>query len=176
MNDATAPLVAPLGRFDLADGTRLTLHRTCLVHSGGSHLETVPLAAIQMLRVGFERNTRRIGWGVTFIIAALIFYAVSGPLSSFATKALMEMATGQPAAAFLNVLYRALEGIASLLPVLAAALAIGGIALVYFGWRGATTLQISLSGLERIFAAPGRDSPMLEFAAAVSERLMTLER
>ena len=176
MNDATAPLVAPLARFDFADGTRLTLHSTCLVHSGGTHLETVPLAAIQMLRVGFERNTRRIGWSVTFVIVALIFYAVSGPLSSFATKALVEMATGQPAAAFLSVLYRALEAIASLLPVVAAALAIGAIVLGYLGWRGTTVIHVSLSGLERSFATRGRDGPMLEFAAAVSERLTTLPR
>ena len=174
--DATAPLVAPLARFDLADGSYLTLHRSSLVHSGGSHLETLPLAAVQMLRVGFERNERRVGWGIAFLILALLCYALSGPLSAFSSLAASEMASGQGVARFLHVTFRILEAFASLLPVLAAAAAIGGVALIYFGWRGATVLQISLSGFERSFATRGRDTLMLQFAATVSERLMALER
>jgi len=173
--DATAPLVAPLARFDLPDGTFLTLHRSSLVHSGGSHLETLPLAAVQMLRVGFERNERRIGWGVTFMLVALVLYAVSGPLLGWASSAVADTGTAQ-GARFLYLLLRALEAIASLLPVLAAAAAIGGVALIYFGWRGATVMQVSLSGFERSFATRGRDTLMLQFAATVSERLMALER
>lgn len=176
MNDAAATLSPQVARFDLPDGTQLTLHQTCLVHRGAAYLETLPLAAVQMLRVGFERNTRRIGWGVVFVFFALILYGLSGPLSQFASGAAAEVATGQGVARVLFLAFRVLEALASLMPVAAAAFAIGAAALLYFGWRGATIMHISLAGLERSFATRGRDALMLEFSAAVSERLMSLER
>ena len=176
MNDPATPLVSPLARFDLPDGTQLTLHRGCLVHRGASHLETLPLAAVQTLRVGFERNTRRLGWGIALFVLALALFALSAPLAFFSGGAAAEMAGGQGVARVLYLLFRVLEAIASLLPVLAAAAAIGGAALLFFGWRGATVLQISLAGMERVFATRGRDALMLEFAASVSERLMSIER
>jgi hypothetical protein len=168
---------APVGRFDLPDGTQLTLHRTCLVHRGGSHVETIPLAAVQALRVGFERNERRLRWAVIWLVIGLLLFATSAPLSTFASGAVAEIAGGQQGVArVLHVLFRLLEAVASLLPVLAAACAIGAAALGYFGWRGATLLHIHLASMDRMFAASGRDALMLEFAATVSERLMSLER
>lgn len=171
MNDAGTPL----SRFDLPDGTQLTLHRSCVVHRGGSHLETLPLAAVQSVRVGFARNRRRLGWGVALLVLAVFLYLLSGPLVTFASGAAAEMGAGGVARA-LYVLFRVLEVVASLLPVLALAGILGGGALCYFGWKGSTVLEISMAGLERSFASRGRDTLMLDFAASVSERLMSLER
>lgn len=170
MNDTGTPL----SRFDLPDGTQLTLHRNCLVHRGAGHLETLPLAAVQLVRVGFARNTRRLGWGVTLVVLGVILFAAAGPLGSFASGAAAEMSSGNLRA--LSVLYRVLEAVASLLPVLAVASAIGGVALGYFGWQGNTVLEISLTGVDRAFASRGRDTLMLDFAASVSERLMSVDR
>jgi hypothetical protein len=44
------------------------------------------------------------------------------------------------------------------------------------GWQGATLLTLGLSGFERVYASRGRDALLLDFAEAVSERLMVLER
>ena len=168
---------APLSRFDLPDGTQLTLHRNCLVHRGAGHLETLPLAAVQLVRVGFARNTRRVGWGVTLAVLAVILFALSGPLGTFAGGAAAEMSSGSLGVArALYVLFRVLEAVASLLPVLAVASVIGGGVLGFFGWQGNTVLEISLTGVERAFASRGRDTLMLDFAASVSERLMSVER
>jgi hypothetical protein len=60
----------------------------------------------------------------------------------------------------------------SLLPVGALACLIGGGALCTFGWMGTTTLCVSLPGAERIYPVRGRDTLLLDFAEALSERLM----
>jgi hypothetical protein len=177
VNEAGTTASAPVARFDLPDGTQLRLHRTCLVHHGGSLLETLPLAAVQSVRVGFARNARRLRWGIALAVLAVLLFALAGPLVTFAGGAAAEMSSGnQGVARALYMLFRVLEAVASLLPVLAVAGAIGGGALCFFGWRGNTVLEISLAGLERTFASRGRDAQMLEFAASVSERLMSLDR
>jgi len=177
VNDAGTPLSPPVARFDLPDGTQLTLHGNCLVHRGASHLETLPLAAVQAVRVGFARNARRLGWGAALVVLSVLLFALAGPLGTFAGGAAAEMSGGNLGVArALYVLFRVLEAVASLLPVLALASAIGGGALCFFAWRGNTVLEISLAGLERAFASRGRDTLMLDFAASVSERLMTLDR
>lgn len=177
MNDAGTPLSLPVARFDLPDGTQLTLHRSCVVHRGGAHLETLPLAAVQSVCVGFARNRRRLGWGAALLVLAAFLFLLSGPLVTFASGAAAEMASGAGGVArALYVLFRVLEVVASLLPVLALASVLGGGALCYFGWKGSTVLEINLAGLERSFASRGRDTLMLDFAASVSERLMSLER
>jgi hypothetical protein len=41
-----------------------------------------------------------------------------------------------------------------------------------FGWLGSTTLVVALPGSERVYSVRGRDPQLLEFAEALSERLM----
>ena len=177
MTDAPKDATAALARFDLPDGTHLSLHPSCLVHRGEAQLETVPLSAVQSLRVGFERNARRIRWAVILGVLAIFLFALSGPLALFAGGAAAEMAgSAQGVARALYILFRILEAIASLLPVLAAAAILGAGALGYFGWRGATVLEITLAGAERVYASRGRDAALLEFAASVAERLMAPNR
>lgn len=166
----TAP---PLGRYAFTNGalrgTELLLHPGCLVHRGGTHLETVPLAAMSAIRVAFERHTRQLGWGVALVIAALLMLAIANPLGSFASVAL---AGPPPSVALMQHVYRLLEALASLLPVAALAGLIGGIVLGVFGWLGSTSLVVALPGAERVYSVRGRDTLLLDFAEALSERLV----
>jgi len=163
-------------RFAFANGvlrgTHLTLYPTCLVHRSDTHLETLPLAAMTAVRVAFERDTRKLGWGVGLVLAALLMLAIAGPLGSFASTATAAGPQNVPA---MHAIYRLLEALASLLPVLALGCVIGGGALCAFGWMGGTALVVSLPGSERVYPARGRDSMLLDFAEALSERL-TLPR
>jgi hypothetical protein len=61
---------------------------------------------------------------------------------------------------------------ASLLPAAALACVIGGGALCALGWIGTTTLLVSLPGAERVYPVRGRSTLLLDFAEALSERLM----
>src|SRR5262245_12923765 len=109
----------PISRFDIPGGGSLTLYPSCMVERGASHFETVPLAAITALRVSFERDRRRLGWGVTLIVFALIVFAISGPLGHFASGAVADMTAAggtQGVARALLLLFRMLELSASLLP------------------------------------------------------------
>ena len=159
-------------------GTHLTLYPTCLVHRSDNHLETLPLAGVTAVSVAFERDTRKLGWGVALVVLALILLAVAGPLGSFAGGAAGDMAAagsqGVPRA--LYAFFRTLEGAASALPVLALACVIGGGALCALGWIGSTTLLICLPGTERVYPVRGRDTLLLDFAEALSERIMLLKR
>lgn len=159
-------------------GTHLTLFATCLVHRSDNHLETLPLGGVTAVRVSFERDTRKLGWGVGLVLAALLMLAVAGPISTFAGGAAGDMAAagtqGVPRA--LYGFFRALEALASLLPVAALACVIGGGALGAFGWLGRTTLLVSLPGAERAYSVRGRDTLLLDFAEALSERLMLPKR
>jgi hypothetical protein len=76
----------------------------------------------------------------------------------------------------MNHIYRLLEAVASLMPVAALGCVIGGGALCALGWMGSTLLLVSLPGSERLFRTRGRDSALLDFAEALSERLMLLKR
>lgn len=159
-------------------GTHLTLYPTSLVHRSDSHVETLPLAGITAVRVAFQRDARRLGWGITLVVGALILLAISGPISRFASGAAMEItsAGSQGVAGALLAFFRVLEGVASLLPVAALACVIGGGVLCALGWMGDTLLVVSLPGSERLYAARGRDTMLLDFAEALSERLMLLKR
>ena len=165
-----------LGRFAFTNGvlrgTQLMLYSNCLTHRSDTHLETVPLAAMSAIRVAFERHTRQLSWGVSLVIAALLMLALAGPLGSFASTAL---ATGPQSVALMQHVYRLLEALASLLPVAALASVIGGIVLCVFGWLGSTTLVVVLPGVERIYSVRGRDTLLLDFAEALSERLMQIK-
>ena len=178
MNQEVSPAIT---RFDFASGAQrgshFTLFATCLVHRGDQLLETLPLAGIASLRVSYERDPRQLGWGASLLVIALLVFAVSGPLASFAASAAAEMASaGGGVAKALQDLFRFLGVLASLLPFVAFACAAGGIALAAFGWLGRTTLTIDLSGSQRLYSVRGRDAALLDFSEAVSERLMSLKR
>ena len=61
---------APIGRFDLPGGGHLTLYKTCLVERTATHFETLPLANVVAVRVSFERDQRKLGWGVALVVMA----------------------------------------------------------------------------------------------------------
>jgi hypothetical protein len=66
--------------------------------------------------------------------------------------------------------------LAALLPAIALAGVIGGAMLTVLGWRGSTTLTLTLSGSERAYSVRGRDARLLDFAEMAAERLMTAAR
>lgn len=166
-----------LTRFAFANGmlrgTHLTLYPTCLVHRSDTHLETLPIAAMTAISVAFRRDARKLRWGIALIVIALLLLALSGPLDRFAADAATDMAkSDQGVGKALYAFFRFLMAVASLLPVAALACVIGGAALCAFGWMGTTTMLVSLPGAERIYPARGRNTMLLDFAEALSERLM----
>jgi hypothetical protein len=170
-----------LMRFDFTSGahrgSQLMLYPRCLVHRSDSHLETVPLARITAIRVSFQRDPRRVGWGVACALAALFLLVLSAPLGSFAHGAAQEMAaSAQGVARALYGLFRFIEVTAALLPAIALAGAVGGAFLGVLGWRGSTTLTLALGGAERAYRVRGRDTLLLDFAEMASERLMAAAR
>jgi hypothetical protein len=173
---------AAVARFDFPSGawrgTHLILYANCVVHRGDAHLETVPLAAVAAMRVAFERDQRKLGWAGGLFFAALLLFAISGPLSGFASTAAAEMAAsgGQGVARALQALFKVLEGIANLLPLAGFATLGGGIALGALGWLGTTTLTLDLAGAERAYPVRGHDRMLLDFSEALAEKLMSLKR
>lgn len=171
----SGPAVA---RFAFASGelrgTHLTLYPTCLVHRSEHHLETLPLAAMSAVSVAFRRDTRKLGWGIALVVAALLLLAIARPIGIFASGAAGDMASAgaQGVAGALHGFFRLLEAFASLLPVVALACVLGGAALCALGWVGTTTLLVGLPGSERLYPVRGRNTQLLEFAEALSERLM----
>ena len=159
-------------------GSHFTLYANCLVHRSDTQLETLPLAGIASLRVAYQRDPRKLGWGVSLVVIALIVLAVSGPLGGLAGAAAAEMAAagGHGVARALYALFRALWSLANALPYIAFAVALGGIALAVLGWLGSTTLVLDLAGSERSYAVRGRNPGLLDFSEAVCERLMSLKR
>jgi hypothetical protein len=103
----------------------------------------------------------------------LLLLAVSGPLDRFAADAATDMAKSeQGVGKALYGFFRFLTALASSLPVAALACVIGGGALCALGWIGSTTLLVSLPGAERSYLVRGRNTLLLDFAEALSERLM----
>ena len=153
--------------------TSLSLFPTCLVHRSDNHLETLPLAGMTAVRVAFQRDTRKLGWGIGLVLAALTMLAIAGPLGSFAGA---NLSSGPQSVPVMQAVYQLLQAIASTLPVLALACVIGGGALCALGWIGGTTLLVCLPGAERLYPVRGRDTLLLDFAEALSERLMLLKR
>ena len=171
-----------LTRFDFTAGplrgTHLTLFNACLVHRGESHLETLPLAAIASVRVAFERDVRKLGWGAALVVLALLLLAIASPLAGFASTAAGELAAAgsQGVARGLLAFFRFLEAVGSLMPAVGLACALGGAALAALGWIGETTLALALAGTERVFTTRGREPRLLDFSEALSERMMALPR
>jgi len=173
---------AAVARFDfpsgLLHGSHLILYQGCLVHRGGYLLETLPLATIASVRVAFERDTRRLGWGIALLVLALVLFAVSAPLAALAAEAAAQMAAagGQAVARALLGLFRVLEAAAGLLPFLAMLVAAAGAALAAFGWLGGTTLVVTFAGYERDYPVRGRNAALLDFAELLAEQLVVLRR
>jgi hypothetical protein len=173
---------AALTRFEFTNGvergSHLALYPRVLVHRSESQLETLPLAAIASLRVAFLRDSRKLGWGVALVVIALFLLALAGPLGSIAADSANDMASAGPqgAARALLGLFRFLEATAALMPAAALACALGGAALAIYGWRGATSLTLTLGGGERVYRVRGRDTLLLDFAEMMSERLAALAR
>ena len=178
MTGSEAP--SPLARFEFTSGLQrgsyLALFPRCLVHRSESQLETLSLAALAAVRVAFTRDGRKLRWGVALVVAALVLLALAGPLGSLAAQAASDMATSgsQGVARALASLFHFVEGVASLLPAVALACALGGAALGVFGWRGTTVLSLDLGGSARVYSVPGRDALLLDFAEMLSERVSTL--
>jgi len=174
--------LAPIARFEFGAGplrgSELVLYRTSLVHRGGVELETLQLASIAALRVAFARDTRRFGWGIALVIGALLFLAIAAPLGSWGAQGVADIAAsgGQGIARLLVGFFRVVEGIATVLPVLALGCALGGAFLIVRGWQGTTTLTVNFGAFERSYAARGRDPLLLDFADRLSARLMSPER
>ena len=165
-------------RFDFAAGglrgTHLTLYPNCLVHRGYAHLETLPLASIASVRVAFERDERKLGWGAVLVIIALLLLGIAAPLAAFAGGAAVELAAGgtQGVGRALQGFFRVIEALANALPLLAMVVVLGGIALGVLGWLGSTKLTLTLAGVERVYPVRGRDARLLDFAEALSERVV----
>jgi hypothetical protein len=178
MNDASAAIT----RFDFTGGeqrgSHLTLFAGCLVHRGDSHLETLPLATITSVRVAFQRNGSLLGWGIALLLAAILMLLVSAPVAGLAGAAAGEVANaGNPGVGkALYGLFRIIEAVANALPIAALAAVLGGGALAGFGWLGNTILTLTFAGAERVFTVRGRNTRLLDFSEAVSERLMQVKR
>jgi hypothetical protein len=178
MNDETQ---AALTRFDFTSGqqrgSHLMLYPRSLVHRSEAHLETVPLARVTAIKVAFERNARQLGWGIAFVMVALLLLAIAAPLGHVAHEAAQEMmSSGQGVGRALYSLFRFIEAIAALLPAVALAAALGGAGLGVLGWRGSTTLTLLLAGSERSYSVRGRDTLLLDFAELAAERLLASSR
>ncbi len=170
-----------LARFDFTSGayrgSQLMLYPRCLVHRSDSQLETVPLARVTAIKVSFKRDAKKLSWGIACVLGALLLLALSAPLGSFAHGAAQEVAAnGQGVARALYSLFRFTEMLAAVLPAVALAGAIGGAMLAVLGWRGSTTLRLSLGGSEREYSVRGRDTLLLDFAEMAAERLMAAAR
>ena len=159
-------------------GTHFTLYANCLIHRVDNHLETLPLAGIASLRVAYERDARKLGWGVALLIVALVLFSVSGPLAEFADARAAEMVKTDANAVtrVLHALFGFFGTVAKALPFVGFAVARGGIALGVLGWLGSTTLVLDLAGSQRIYPVRGRNPGLLDFSEAVCERLMSLKR
>ena len=177
MNDIGAGLTRFEFRSGELRGTALALQPRSLVHRGASHVETLPLSALSAVRVEYERDARRLGWGIALVLGALFLLGISGPLGSLAGQAAQEVA-GQSSgvASALVGFFRFVEALAAILPFAAAAAAAGGAALCALGWIGGTTLTVVFAGGERSYRARGRDRLLMDFAERLAESLAALER
>jgi len=176
-DDAQTPLIRFDFRSGLQRGSQLMLYPRYLVHRSDSHVETVPFARVTALRVAFERDPRRIGWGVALVVVALLLLAIAGPMGSVAQSWAQDVnQSGAGVARALYSLFRFVEALAAALPTIALLVALGGAALGVLGWRGSTTLTLVFGGGERAYSVRGRDTLLLDFAEMAAERLMATAR
>lgn len=157
-------------------GTQLVLQDSRLLHFGAHSTESTALDAIASVRISFERDLRRAGWGAAVIVAAVILFALSGPLGALAGRGLAEISAqiardGPQASGLAHFLESALGGLKSLagvLPYAAFALAAWGVLLGVTGWIGNTVLLLALPSVEREYRVPGHEALLMEFADRLS--------
>jgi hypothetical protein len=172
---------AAIARFAFTSGpergSHLTLYANCVVHRGEHQLETVPLAAVASIRVAFKRDPRRLAWGAVALLFATILFLISSPLAAVADSAAADVAgNASGVAAALHTLFRIVAAGARALPFFAVAGGLGGAALVAFGWLGVTVLSLAFAGGERAYLVRGRSTPLIDFAEAISQKVMLLKR
>ena len=168
----------PLAEFEISSGaqrgSRLSLYANRLAHQGGDSMESVPLAQLAAVRVGFERDPRKLNWAVGLLLVALTLAVISAPLQSWIAATASKV--GDPARresldAVLFGVFNALGGFASILPGIATALALAAAALLVFFWLGATVLTLAFAATERSYAVRGRNPLLVDFAHSVAEQL-----
>jgi len=176
---AQEPLVAQYEfRSGALRGTQLALYSNRLAHQGVGYLEVMPLVHVAAVRIEYLRDSRKLGWAIILLVAAILLFVVSSPLQSWAgtaAAAIADQARAETPAGgvqtILRAVFRALEGLASLMPVAGAALCAGAAALGILYWQGRTTLTLTLAAVERAFPSPGRDRMLADFADMLGERL-----
>jgi len=179
----------PIGRFDFRRGalrgSTLALHAGSLVHRGPAQFDIMALGAVAAVRVGFERDSSRFGWGAFLCIIALAVLAMSGLLSGLAAGAAADLASrmqgdypvaGEGIVSSLHTAFLFLQALADALPWASAGLALWGLALIGLGAWGNTTFAVALGAGERVYAVPGRDSKLFDFAELVGDVLSKARR
>lgn len=179
----------PIGRFDFTRGalrgSALALFAGSLVHRGGAQFDVMALAAMAAVRVDYERDSKKSGWGIALLVIALAVYSVSGLLGGLAAGATNELAermrgdypmAGQGIVASLHAAFLFLQAVADALPWGAGALGLWGLALIGLGIWGRTTLAVTIGSSERSYAVPGRDSKLFDFAELIGEGIVKVRR
>jgi hypothetical protein len=165
----------PIANFDFTAGalrgTQLSLYGTRLLHHGVGQMDSMALDAIAAVRVSYERDVRRMGWGIVLALIALLLFVVAGPLSGAAADAAAEVSGNHSVARLLRGTLHVLGAVASLLPTMGVACLLGGGALAAFGWIGTTTLVLSLPGADRAYAVRGQNRLLVDFAELLAERV-----
>jgi hypothetical protein len=172
----------PIGRFDFRRGalrgSTLALFAGSLVHRNAAQFDIMALGAIAAVRVAYERDSRRTGWGVALVVVALALFAVSGMLGDLAAGAAGDLASrmqgdspvaGQGIVASLHAAFLFLQALAEAFPIAAAGVGLLGLALIGLGVWGSTTLAVTIGSGERSYAVPGRDSKLFDFAELVGD-------
>lgn len=168
-------LETPIANYEFSAGalrgTQLSLYGTRLLHHGVGQMDSMALGAIAAVRVGYERDVRRMGWGVVLALLALLLFAVAGPLSGAAAEAAAEINGDHSVARSLRGTLLVLGAMASLLPAAGVACLLGGGALAAFGWIGTTTLVLSLPAADRAYSVRGQNRMLADFAELLAERV-----
>jgi len=152
-------------------GTQLSLFASRLLHQGAGQMESIALSAIAAVRVGYERNFRKIAWGVVLVLLAALLFAIAGPLSGAAAEAAAEINGANAIARLLRGTLLFLGALASMLPAAGVASLLGGGALAAFGWIGTTTMVLSLPSAENAYPVRGQNRTLVDFAELLAERV-----
>lgn len=179
----------PIGRFDFRRGalrgSTLALFSGSLVHRGAGQFDIIALAAVAAVRVDYERDSRKSGWGIVFLVIALAVFSVSGLLSDLAAGAAGDLANkmrgdypvaGQGIVASLHAAFLFLQALAEALPWAAGALALWGAVLIGLGVWGRTTLAVTIGSGERSYWVPGRESRLFDFAELIGDVMTKVRR
>jgi hypothetical protein len=168
-------LGTPIANFEFSAGalrgTQLSLYGTRLLHHGVGHMDSMALGAIAAVRVSYDRDVRRMVWGVVLVVLAILLFVVAGALSGAAADAAAEVTGNHSIARLLRGTLIVLGALASLLPAAGVVCILGGGALVAFGWLGATTLVLSLPAADRAYAVRGQNRLLVDFAELLAERV-----